>query len=219
MRWYDIVSILSESKIRLLIIVVVIFIIIALAVTFIEYRLKKKRILVENKKEGFSYVNRARRVINSDKNPREKLKEFDLIVKSYLKDNFNVPLNSSYSYLRDYFKKSQNDNLAEFSQRMFDIYYASENVNDSKLKAAFVDFAKLVKNLSANSTEPVDRKRFFDINLLVKKKKENKRDKSFKRENSNIKKNTLGSSLEVYPDVKKTKGRDLLKKLKKKSKI
>ena len=133
MGWYELTSLISDSRVKFLLVFVVFAIAVAIALTILEIRLKRRKEKVKKKLEDESYVNRAMKVLRSRKGPRQKLDGLDKVAKAYFKEHFGTNLNSSYSFLIDEFEKTKRVDFLDFCNSIFKAYYSREEINKEKV--------------------------------------------------------------------------------------
>ncbi len=99
MGWYAFVSLAIDGRIKFLLIFIFVAVLIASLLTFVEFRLKKKKANREEKSKEDSLIGYLDKFSKSEKTPREKLDALNHSAKVYFRDNFGFHLNTSYSEL------------------------------------------------------------------------------------------------------------------------
>ena len=173
MRWYALISLMSDGRVKFLIWFIIVAIIFAIILTLIEFRLKKKKRKQDVKIIDESGIEKMQRFLKYDKTPREKLDFVDKAAKEYLKEVYGTSLNSSYSSLIEELEKhrpvhkgtsskkgvsaevlflSGNDEVT-FCKAMFATYYSREELSNDRV----VNLGKMLVNIKK------DRKRAEEI--------------------------------------------------------
>lgn len=137
-------TLLLDGRVRLLSIAVLFTLVVAGVLTFIELRIRAKRIKVENKRED-SLLLSLKKQLSSDKDPMTKLNILDRSVKGYFKENYGTNLNSDYSFLINEFGRTKRNDLALFCKKVFDAYYSLGGVSDSTVDNLFREFSYIFR--------------------------------------------------------------------------
>lgn len=153
MRWYALVPLLADSRVNFLLGFVIVAVIIAGILTFLEFRLRKRKEKHLALEENQTPVIKLRRYMKSTKTPREKLDFIDKVAKEYFKEHYNSHLNSSYSSLISDFEKHKKIEEAAFCKAMFETYYSSGDLSEGKPKILADLLIKLI--LRKERTEEV----------------------------------------------------------------
>jgi hypothetical protein len=135
MRWYALLSLLSDSRVKFLLWFVVVAVIVAGVLTFIEIRLKKKKERQLAEKADESVLEKMKRFLKYDKTPREKLDFVDKTSKEYFKEVYGTHANSSYSTLIQEFEKNKRKDELMFCKAMFATYYSHKELTDDRAVA------------------------------------------------------------------------------------
>ena len=107
MRWYSLISLMSDSRVSFLLGFVIIVIIFAVALTLVEFNLKKKKTAKVTKTATDLAVDKIRKYMTYNKSSKEKLDFIDKNAKMYFHEIYGTSLESNYSTLiRELNKKS-----------------------------------------------------------------------------------------------------------------
>ncbi len=173
MRWYALVSLMSDGRIKFLIWFAAIAVILAVILTLVELRLKKKKKKQDVKIVDESGIEKMQRFLKQDKMPREKLDFVDKAAKEYFREAHGTSLSSSYSLLVEELEKhrlvhknkipkkgasaeilfSPGNEEISFCKAMFATYYSREELTDDKV----ITLGKMLVNIKK------DRKRAEEI--------------------------------------------------------
>jgi hypothetical protein len=151
MGWYDIISLLSDTRIRFLLGFIVVAIVVAIVLILIEIFFKERERSSEKKTEQ-TPEDRIKIYINSNKRPQEKLAYLNKIAKEYFEDMYDFPSTTSYSTLAEELKKLGKKKEVEFCNKMFEIFYSKEGLD----KVALTSLGKLLIEIEGHRTK--DRK-------------------------------------------------------------
>jgi hypothetical protein len=146
MRWYGLVSLLLDSRVKFLLGFVLLAAIVATILTIVEIRLKKKKKHHEKKIAEESSVEKLKKFLRSEKSPREKLDFLDKISKEFFKERFGYHLGASYSDLALEFKKTKRTPYVNYCNDMFSVYYSSSGTNDPGVRTLSNSFISLVRS-------------------------------------------------------------------------
>ena len=155
MRWYALVSLMVDSRVKFLLAFVVIAIMFAVVLTLIELRLKRKKEKTTVKVADKSSTDKMRRFLKSNKTPREKLDFIDKTAKEYFNVTYGTSLHVNYSTLINEFTKrdTENKNISPekeaskktlasvskneiaFCRTMFATYYSDKALSNQRLNA------------------------------------------------------------------------------------
>ncbi len=150
MRWYSIVSLFSNSRVRFLFGFVIVAIIVAAVLTFIEISLKKKKISLAEKEAEDIPISEMQKFLKSDKIPREKLDFVDKTAKEYFRRIYGTPVSIDYSILIERFEKNSRKEEVVFCKAMFGSYYSDKELTNNRvmmLGSLFVDIVNGKKRL------------------------------------------------------------------------
>ena len=172
MRWYGLVALLSDSRIKFLLLFIFVAIALAGILTYVEAKLRKKS------KEALVVVDRSGlgkmgRFLKEDKTPREKLDFVNRTAKEYFKELYGMSLNSSYSFLIENFKKHGRTNELAFCKAMFSTYYSYKELTDDRavaLGSLLVDVVRSKRKAEEISVVPSADERIKTLFMTWKKK-------------------------------------------------
>ena len=99
MRWYSLISLMSDSRVSFLLGFVIIVIIFAVALTLVEFNLKKKKTAKVTKTATDLAVDKIRKYMTYNKSSKEKLDFIDKNAKMYFHEIYGTSLKSNYSTL------------------------------------------------------------------------------------------------------------------------
>lgn len=135
MRWYGLLTLVSDGRVKFLLGFVIVAVILAGILAFIEYRIKKKKVRMVEQKVEETNLEKLKKYMKSDKQPREKLDFVNKTAKEYFKEVYGAPLNSGYSFLIQDFDKHKRKGETEFCRSMFATYYSHKELNDERSRA------------------------------------------------------------------------------------
>lgn len=135
MRWYVLVSLMSDSRIKFLLWFVVVAIIVAIVLILIEVNLKRKKERNVSELVNESPIEKMRKSLRYNKDFREKLDFIDKTAKEYFKEVYGTHLNSNYSKLIKEFEKHHRKNEAAFCNAMFEAYYSYDELSNDRIIA------------------------------------------------------------------------------------
>jgi len=132
-RWYGLVSLISDGRVKFLIGFVIVAIIVAGILTLIEIKLKKKKDeqVVETENRSLEY--RLDEYMESNNSVREKLNFINKIAKDHFKESYGTSLKASYSFLIEYFEKNKRREDVVFCKAMFAAYYSSNDLTEERV--------------------------------------------------------------------------------------
>ena len=158
MGWYDIVSLLADSRIRFLMGFVIVAIILAIIIILVEIMLKERD---RRKDVQFEQTptDRISIYINSNRTLQEKFSYLNKTAKEYFEDMYNIPIETSYSKLVKKLEGVGKKNEIEFCKMMFEIFYSKRGLN----KIVLNSLTRLLIEIEAHRT--VERK------VVIKQKK------------------------------------------------
>jgi len=138
---------LSDIRIQIVLALVVFAVLMAAFLTYLEFRVKKKR---EKKKINVTkeyFIEKIQKHIRSGKNPREKLDYIDNVSKAYFHKTFKSSVSADFAELTEFFKKIKRPDVAMFCKSMFDAYYLSEEVNDALVRSLAENFTEIFRSV------------------------------------------------------------------------
>jgi hypothetical protein len=145
MGWYALVSLIADSRVKFLLAFVVVAVVIAGVLTVIEVSLKKKKARSEARVAKDSFVEKLKRYLHSDKSPKEKLDYLDSVAKTYFKEKYGTSSGASYSVLIEDFEKNKRGEFLVFCRQMFETYYSSKEIDNTKVLSLANEFLSSVK--------------------------------------------------------------------------
>ncbi len=134
MRWYLVVSLFSDGRIRFLFGFVIVAIIVAIILIFIEVSLKKKKIRIEKMARESTPVDKLRKFLKGDKTAKEKLDFIDKTAKEYFARIYGTHGRDSYSILIAKFEKDNEEEEIGFCKAMFASYYSNEELINGRVR-------------------------------------------------------------------------------------
>ncbi|MFH1585772.1 MAG: hypothetical protein ABIB79_03325 [archaeon] len=128
---------------NILIAVIVVVAAILAYLVFVEKKLYKKLLKVQNDRNKF-YIKEITTVRKPD--PAEILKKADEIAMDFFKEAFGVKRGTEYSKLEKYFKQEKNPEAAKFCNLMNDILYSGKKPNKEDNQKLIVILIDIIKN-------------------------------------------------------------------------
>ena len=128
MRWYSIISLLSDGRVRFLLGFIIVAVIISVGLILFEIFLRKKKERRAEKSEEDIFADKMRKFLRGDKTAKEKLDFVDKTAKGYFKRVYGMPLNSGYSTLVEEFEKNNRKGEVAFCRAMFVSYYSNKEL-------------------------------------------------------------------------------------------
>jgi len=181
MGWFALLSILSDRKVSLLLIFVILSVIIAITLTLFEIKIKRKAKAKEETKEQQVFILKLRKIQKSNKEVREKLEDFDRIIKNYFRENFKTG-KEDYTDLAQEFRKMKKEEFACFSEKMIELFYFPEKLTPVKINDRINEFIKIAggrvircrKKAIKNTKKHKKIKKFKSKKKFFKKKRNRK---------------------------------------------
>ncbi len=164
MRWLNILSLFSNTKIIILLVIVFIAIAIAATLIILEIKLKKK-----TRKKESQLVKKIKRIKRSKKSNLEKIKSLDNLSKKFLQDRFKTKQKQEYTQIAEELKDKPE--IANFSFMMIRIHYKEDEVKDKEIKEIAERLISIVKKYEIRE-KPKDME--SKLTSFFKNKKEKK---------------------------------------------
>jgi hypothetical protein len=170
MRWYAVISLFSDGRVKFLLGFVIVAIIVAAILTFVEISLSKKKLRRTKEAVDDAPIDDLRKFLKGHKTPREKLSFINRVAKEYFGRVYGTSAGVSYSVLIEKFRKIGRRDEVGFCKAMFDGYYSSKELTDDRvlvLGDLFIDVAKKKRKAEEVSTLPsvFDRVEGFFVEL------------------------------------------------------
>ncbi|MFH1521826.1 MAG: hypothetical protein ABIF18_02610 [archaeon] len=171
MRWYALISLISDSRVQFLLWSVVVAFILAGVLALIEFRLKRERERRAMQNVNELAIEKIWRFLRSDKTLREKLDFIDKTAKTYFKETYGTSLNSSYSVLTEEFEKMRRNNEIVFCKTMFATYYLNKELTESEVIALGNLLISIEKNKESVNKVPQVPSFMERVNWFFEKRK------------------------------------------------
>lgn len=157
MRWFISNSLFSDPRILLLLSLVIISIIIGIVLILTDKKVTKKKESIELDSYVKSKTEDIIKEINSKESSVERLSIINDYLKKYLKEDFNLEETMSYSSLVDYFKEKKLTKYEDICQKMFELYYSTNEVRYSDIEELKTKLIHLI-DFSTRSKKIFDKK-------------------------------------------------------------
>ncbi|MFA5061236.1 MAG: hypothetical protein WC494_02890 [Candidatus Pacearchaeota archaeon] len=151
MKGVDLNLFLADIRVRLVLGLVVLAILIAIVLTYLEFKIRKRKEVVAVRSAEDKYIIEFLKTIDSLKSTEEKLSFLDKNVKRFLSENFGTGVHSDYSLLARQLKKQKE--ISSFCIEMFDAHYSSE-ITFGKVNDLSRTFIEIFKNIQAKKIRP-----------------------------------------------------------------
>lgn len=151
MKGLDLNLFLADIRVKLVLGLVILAILIAIVLTYLEFKIRKRKEIIATKSVEDKFVTNFLKTIDSLQDAEEKLNFLDKTAKKFLSENFGTNVHSDYSLLAKQLKKQKE--IAVFCMEMFDAHYSSE-VTASKVSDLSRTFIEIFKNIQAKKTKP-----------------------------------------------------------------
>ncbi|MFA5485155.1 MAG: hypothetical protein WC260_02835 [Candidatus Pacearchaeota archaeon] len=157
MRWFISSSLFSDPRIILLLSLVIISIIIGIFLILTDKKVTRKKESIELNTYVKSKTEEVIKEINSKQSSVERLSVINDSFKKLLKEDFNLDETMGYSSLVDYFKEKKLTKYQEFCQKMFELYYSTNDVKYSDIEELKTKLVHLI-DFSTRSKKIFDKK-------------------------------------------------------------
>lgn len=165
MRWLISSSLFSDPRIILLLSLVIISIILGIILILTDKKVERKKQSIAVDSYVKSKTEEVIKEINSKDSSVERLSIINNYLKQLLKEDFNLDETKSYSSLVDYFKEKNLRKYQDICQKMFELYYSTNEVRYTDIEELKTKLIHLMEFSTRN-------KKIFDKKETPKKIKE-----------------------------------------------
>jgi hypothetical protein len=159
MGWYSIISILSDTRIRILLSVIIVAVLLAIILIVVEIFLNEKQ-KNEKEKRVQTPEERIRIYTNSSKSLEEKLNFLDKMAKLYFLDMYQIPEKTSYSgIIAKLQEKDSAKNEIKLCEEMFQTHYSEKQLTQKHVKQLskiLIEVENHRTDLSQKKTEKIE---------------------------------------------------------------
>ncbi len=161
-------GIVFDSQFYTLLIIVIIVITIAIILIVIESRLKKKVIVLKERKRS-PYLFALKKLSKSKESPEKKLRYLNEISKNFFKEHLDSGTSHSFSELSEILRKKGEKESAIFCESMINAYYSEENLTSEKVRTLTHFLYNIIFKHNARENASFHSRKIQEKNSILKK--------------------------------------------------